>query len=122
MISHGEVTFSWDDDLLEIGAKGPFNESGLKICITSIQKSILNKSIKSWRRIEVWDDETLGSPVVVSLAKEASHWYKNQGCFAVAIVISNDLQSYILEHMIKSGSAIFHDVATAKSWLNEQKP
>ncbi len=120
MNMHGEVSFVWNGDLIEITSTGPFNEAGLNHSISTVKNSILNKNIKSWRRMEVWDDETLGSPECITLSKEKAKWFIAQGCYATAIVVSNSIQRNLLENAATSNIRFFDDAATAKKWLDEQ--
>jgi len=117
---HGGISFVWDRDLIEITSTGPFNEIGLIHCISMVKNSILNKNIKSWRRMEIWDDETLGSPECIALSKEKAKWFITHGCYATAIVVSNSVQRALLEKEATSNIRFFDDAATAKKWLNEQ--
>ena len=117
---HGEISFVWNGDLIEITSTGPFNETGLNHCISTVKNSILNKNIKSWRRMEIWDDETLGSPECITLSKEKAKWFIAHGCYATAIVVSNSVQRALLEKAATSKIRFFDDAATAKKWLDEQ--
>ena len=121
MNMHGEISFVWNGDLIEITSTGPFNEKGLSHCISTIKHSILNKNIKSWCRMEIWDDETLGSPECIALSKDKAQWCITHGCYATAIVVSNGFQRALLEKEAMSNIGIFDDAATAKKWLDEQR-
>ena len=120
MDAHGEIYLQWQDDLLTVNAKGPFNELGMQKTVATIRESILNKNLVSWRKIEIWDNETLGSPVVMSLAKKASQWYKDNGCIASAVVVSNCIQSQLIKDISNNTSMTFENEAAAVNWLNEQ--
>ncbi|GHE89096.1 hypothetical protein [Thalassotalea profundi] len=120
MIIHGDVSFIWNGDLIEITSTGPFNELGLSHSISKVKNSILDKNIKSWRRMEIWDDETLGSPECIVLSKEKAKWFIDHGCYASAIVVSNNLQKALLDKAASGNVHFFDDVATARKWLDEQ--
>lgn len=120
MNMHGEISFEWSGDLIEITSTGPFNKTGLNHCISIVQNSILNKNIKSWRRMEVWDNETLGSPECIALSKDKAKWFLTHGCYATAIVVSNSVQRALLEKAATSNIRFFDDIVTAKKWLDEQ--
>ena len=109
MNAHGEVSLEWDEDLLIIHTRGPFNEIGAQSSVLDIQSSIRNKNKTLWCKLEVWDDETLGSPSVVALIKEASTWYKDNGCFASAVVISNSIQSQLIQKITNTNAKTFYD-------------
>ena len=120
MVIHGDVSFLWNGDLIEITSTGPFNEFGLSHSISEIKSAILNKKIKSWRRMEIWDDETLGSPECVMLSIEKAKWFIAHGCYASAIVVSNSLQKALIEKVATGNVHFFDEVATARKWLDEQ--
>ncbi len=122
MDSHGKVSIEWIGDLFISSTNGPFNEAGVKDSIVIIKTSILNKNLKSWRRLEIWDEETLTSPEVFPLMKATTQWYKIHGCYASAVVIKNNLQRYMVENLIKSGTPIFTEIDIAIAWLDEQSP
>lgn len=117
---HGEVFFEWDGDLIKINSIGPFNVEGLSYSISMVKSSILSKNIKNWRRLEIWDDETLGSPECFVLAKDKAKWFIANGCYASAIVFSNSVQSSLLESAATGNIRFFEDESTAKKWLDEQ--
>jgi len=117
---HGEISFVWNGDLIEITSKGPFNELGLIHSISMVKNSVLNKNIKSWRRMEIWDNETLGSPECITLSKEKAKWFIEHGCYASAIVVSNSTQRALLEKAATREIRFFDDVAVARKWLDEQ--
>lgn len=120
MKAHGEISLLWKDNILIIQASGPFNEIGLQNCISRVQKSVLAKNLPVWRKIEIWDSETLGSPSVIAIAQRASQWYKMNGCYASAIVVSNSIQNYIVEKITANGSKTFYNQTEALLWLNTQ--
>jgi hypothetical protein len=120
MDMHGEVFFEWDGDLIKINSIGPFNVEGLSYSISMVKNSILSKNIKNWRRLEIWDDETLGSPECFVLAKDKAKWFIANGCYASAIVFSNSVQSSLLESAATGNIRFFEDESTAKKWLDEQ--
>lgn len=120
MDMHGDVSFEWKGDLIEINSVGPFNVEGLSYSISVVKNSILSKNLKNWRRLEIWDDETLGSPECFVLAKEKAKWFIANGCYASAIVISNSVQRSLLESAATSNVRLFESVAAAKKWLDKQ--
>jgi hypothetical protein len=85
-----------------------------------VKNSILSKNIKNWRRLEIWDDETLGSPECFDLAKEKAKWFIANGCYASAVVVSNSAQRSLLESVATGNLHFFEDEETAKKWLDEQ--
>lgn len=120
MDAHGEVALLWQDDLLTVTAKGPFNELGMQRTVATIREAVLSKDLDSWRKIEIWDNETLGSPKVISLAEKASQWYKENGCIASAVVVSNCIQSQIIKNISNNTSMTFQNEEAAVNWLNAQ--
>ncbi|WP_019027770.1 hypothetical protein [Colwellia piezophila] len=120
MNAHGDISLMWEGDLLKIKVFGPFNEIGLKDILSRIQESILNKNLKSWRKMEFWDEDTLGSPDVVSSAKAVAKWYKDNGCYASAIIVCNNIQHQIIDSVTSNNTKSFRDQEAAMNWLNLQ--
>jgi hypothetical protein len=118
---HGEVSLQWDNDLLIIKAYGPFNEIGVQHSLEKIQTSIEDRNLKSWRKLDFWDEDAFGSPVVMSMTKAAAHWYMANGCYASAIVICNCVQESIFKNTGQDGPQFFYDKEAAVQWLNEKK-
>lgn len=119
MNAHGDITLFWDGDLLVVKTFGPFNELGLKINISKIRESILNKGLKSWRKMEIWDEETLGTPDVVATGPAVAKWYKDNGCIASAIIVCNSLQEHLVDKITTNNTKSFRDKETALNWLNQ---
>ncbi len=117
---HGDISLRWNNDLLIIEAHGPFNEIGVQNCLSKIQKSIESKNLKIWRKLDLWDDDSFGSPAVMSFVKTAGQWYMDNGCYASAIVICNSVQESIFKNANQEGPQFFYDKETALKWLNEK--
>jgi hypothetical protein len=62
MKNHGHVSFSWDEDLFIVNVEGAFNKEGVTHYVPLIQEAIFNRATTKWKRLEIWDDEALGSP------------------------------------------------------------
>ena len=121
MKKHGTVDFYWLDNLLVIKTYGPFNEEGVDHAISEVKESVQNQEAKAWLRLEILDDETLGSPTVLARVKELHQWCEYNGCDNSAIVVSNNLQVYMVENMIESQINVFRDLDKAKTWLGVSK-
>lgn len=122
MYEHGQASLCWDNDLLKVEAKGPFNQAGFQQVIDEIKSSISTKGLTLFRRLEVWDEQTLGCPVVVDSAEKMSKWYKENGCYAVAVVVKNCLQSHIVSNISHTGALVFDNQDEALKWLSQQLP
>jgi hypothetical protein len=118
MNTHGHVSFSWDEDLFIVYVKGAFNEEGVAHYVPLIQEAILNRDNTKWRRLEIWDDEALGSPDTLEAAKLIYDWYDINGCFLSAFVICNNLQTEVINNIFKLNAEVFTDISKAKQWLN----
>lgn len=118
MNKHGELLYFWEGDLLTVNAKGPFNDEGILSSGVGIKKAILSQNIKNWRRLEILDEETLGSPSVLALVKDLFDWYLDNGCERVAVVVCNSVQQAVIEKMLQSSDPIFRNFSDAKKWLN----
>ncbi|WP_019028312.1 hypothetical protein [Colwellia piezophila] len=117
MNKHGEISFSWVNDVFTLEIKGPFNEEGLEYYIPLIQKSVSKRSVKDWKRVEVWDDEVLGSPTTAALTKSLWEWYDKNGCVLTAIVVSNSVQTQGIQILLKSQAKVFINIGKAQEWL-----
>ncbi|WP_281560788.1 hypothetical protein [Thalassomonas sp. RHCl1] len=120
MKRHGVVTLSWQANLLVFKAYGPFNEEGIEAVFYEAQQSVINRQLQRWNRLEILDDETLGSPAVLNRVKDLYAWFENNGCEHTAVVVSNSVQIYVTEELLQSKAKIFRDINTAKKWLAEQ--
>ncbi|WP_157673861.1 hypothetical protein [Cognaticolwellia beringensis] len=118
MNRHGKITFTWENDLFISKVEGPFNELGLAYYSSEIKKSVISKDFKQWRRIEVWDEESIASPETLNIGKELYDWCKNNGCVLEAIVLSTHLQKHIVKDIFKSKIEIFQNITEAKAWLS----
>jgi len=121
MNAHGDISLSWEGDLLIIEVFGPFNEIGLKNIIARIRESILTKGIDAWRKLEIWDEETLGSPDIVSMGEIVAKWYKDNGCYASAVVVCNSLQEQLVNNITSNNTKSFRNKNTAMKWLTLQQ-
>lgn len=117
MNKHGYVNFYWHEDILTLELEGPFNEEGLNYYFSLVKTSILNRSGKNWRRLEIWDEETLGSLETLGIGKDIDKWFEENGCLLAAVVVSNSLQKQVLENIIKSNMKIFRNEIEARKWL-----
>ena len=118
MQSHGELTLEWKDDVLMAYARGPFNDEGVEEVLDKIKNAILIKNSKSWSRLEVWDEDTLGSPAVMNSVKEYYRWCTEHGCMVTAVAVKNSLQRSYVESF--SGNiAVFSSKSEAIDWLTK---
>lgn len=119
MNEHGELRFYWQENTLRVSAKGPFNDEGMLSSSDNIKKAISKKNLLSWSRLEILDEETLGSPSVLGIVDELYTWYIDNGCNRIAIVVSNNLQQTIIEDVFYSDASIFRCEKEAIKWLAE---
>ncbi|KGJ91005.1 hypothetical protein [Colwellia psychrerythraea] len=117
MNKHGEISFSWVNDVFTLEVKRAFNEEALEYYIPLIQKSVSNRSVQDWKRLEVWDDEVLGSPTTAALTKLLWEWYDKNGCVLTGIVVSNSVQAQGIQNILKSKAKVFINIGKAQSWL-----
>ncbi len=118
MNRHGEISFTWNHDIFIAKVEGPFNAESIEYYTPLIQASISNRAVDKWKRLELWDNEALGCPKTLALAKAMYDWYQANGCILTAVVISNYLQSYIIKDVFRSNAEIFLDKEKAIEWLN----
>jgi hypothetical protein len=119
MNSHGRITKKWEGNIFIINSEGPFNDEGVIEVIDEIKKSVISKRVSNWLRIEIWDDNTLGSPSVMKRAEDYNIWCSENGCQATAIVVSNSVQRHIIERTFLGNIKIFNSRNKAISWLNK---
>jgi len=119
---HGRVEFCWQEDLFVVKTYGPFNEEGVDYCITELKNSVVAQDLKRWQRMEIFCEETLASPEAMKEVKESYHWHESHGCYAVAVVVKNNLQKQVVESMVNSPiTQVFFGIEDAKSWLIEKR-
>lgn len=122
MERHGEAKFYWEDDLLIVEPKGPFNLEGSQYQCDEMQTAILEKDLKCWRRLEILEPNTLGSPDVLAVVKGLYHWYDQHGCYAAAVVVKNGVQRYAIETVFQGKNvSIFNNEEEARAWLDAQQ-
>ena len=71
MKKHGDITLEWDGNVLISCPKGPFNPEGTIDTIQRYQQCVLDANLSCWFRLEIWDDETMGSPQAMEKVKDA---------------------------------------------------
>jgi hypothetical protein len=117
MNSHGNISFSWEEDLFALIVTGPFNEEGIEVSVPLLQESVLNSTYNKWKRLEMWDSEVLGSPETIKRCQFIWNWFNANGCTKTAIVISNSIQAQVLEEYSDSSTQTFFDKEKALEWL-----
>jgi len=120
MNKHGNITSSWDGDIFIVELKEAFNEDGLEFWFTQLKQIIESKKLTSWRRLEIWDEEVLGSPETIKIGKAIYDWYEEHGCEHTAVVVENGIQKQIIQHMLNSNAQVFRDKEKALNWLKSR--
>lgn len=121
--SHGQLRLRWDADVLYIDVMGPFNLEGVTAGFLQIQQSVGQCQRRAWGRIDVLDQETLGSPEVMKVIGASYKWCLQQGCVAIASVCSTSIQRQILEQTQQQTGmnlAGFATLPEAEQWCREQ--
>ena len=109
MNSHGKISFSWKENIFVLIVEGPFNEEGIERIVPLLKESVLNRTSKKWKRLEIWDAEVLGSPETIKRCQLIWDWFNVNGCLLTAIVISNNIQIQVLEKYSDSSTIIFSE-------------
>ncbi|WDE05950.1 hypothetical protein SG34_003195 [Thalassomonas viridans] len=119
---HGRVDSYWQDNVLVLHAYGPFNEEGIDQAIEQPKTLVNNRPVQAWNRLEIRDDETMGSPEVAAKAKAKAldAWFESNGCRHIAVVVRNNMQIYVVQELLQSHAKVFHDLNEAKKWLAEK--
>lgn len=119
---HGEAKAYWEDDLLIVKPKGAFNLEGGFRLLKDMQAVIQKTGLPRWRRLEILDPETMGSPDVLDVVNGLFRWYDAHGCYAVAAVVTNGVQRYAFETVFEGNNvSIFENEDDAREWLETQK-
>jgi hypothetical protein len=117
MNKHGELLLLWEGSNLIIEAKGPFNEEGALAGIVAMKKSVAIKNLATWQRLGVWDEEALGSPSTLKMAKDTHKWCFENGCERAASIVTSSIQQSVAEKIFGSESKIFRLESDARKWL-----
>jgi hypothetical protein len=117
---HGNMNLSWHKEILVAEIEGAFNEEGLEYWFPKVKQLIENRKIDTWYRLEIWDEEVLGSPETIEHAKAMYEWYEENGCLAIAVVVCNRIQEQIITAMFQSQAKIFRNKDEAIQWLENK--
>jgi len=117
MNTHGHVSFSWEEATFIVYVEEAFNEEGVAYYIPLIQEAILNRKSREWKRLEIWNNEVLGSPETLAAAKLLYDWYEDNGCYLTAVVTCNSLQTEIVKNIFKSKAEVFTEISKARKWI-----
>lgn len=117
MEGHGEIFYSWEDNIFILSSEGAFNTESIDYYTPLIQESVSNRKVSSWKRLEVWDAEVLASPETIEKCKLIWNWYEANGCVLTAIVLSNLLQTHVVHDIFHSHAKVFSDKDKALEWL-----
>ncbi len=121
MKAHGYADLSWYKNVLTMDIHGPFNDEGVMLSIKHMKKSVLNKNLKLWYRIEKLDTEAMGSPLTMEIVNEMYLWADNHGCRATAVVVSNLIQKKSIAGVLEGKNAnVFHHIDEAQEWISQQ--
>ena len=120
MHRHGNMKLSWYKQILIGEIEGAFNEESLEYWFPKVKHLIHNRKTDSWYRLEIWDDEVLGSPETIEYAKAMYEWYEENGCVATAVVVCNRIQEQIITAMLQSQAKLFRDKEEAIEWLESK--
>ncbi|MCL6416248.1 hypothetical protein MIB92_11345 [Aestuariirhabdus sp. Z084] len=119
MRSHGKLALEWQGELLIVRPQGPFNEEGVAKARRHLIQSIKNSQHNYWLRLEIWDEESLGSPRVMAQVNELFQWCQDHGCQSTAVVVCNRIQAGIIESQFIDDIAVFDDTEHALDWLEK---
>ena len=119
MNSHGYLKFIWKSNILNIEAFGPFNEEGVIDASQEYLKQVESIGSSNYSIIEVWDEDSLGSPLVME--KIANMWsiFIESNCTSIAIVISNSVQRSLCEKLLPINGRVFTKIDDAEIWTHE---
>lgn len=102
---HGKVDIEWIDNVLIVRCHGPYNAEGIGLYIDRAKAAVAKRQLDQWYRIDILDDETLGSPEVIKLIGEFYIWSMQNKCLASVIVCSNVIQEQLVQAFIDKTGA-----------------
>lgn len=119
MTGHGDIKFSWYEDILIIEPKGPFNLEGQKRANKILIESITKRNLTKWRRFEIWNNNTMGSPEVLDLVSDLYDWFDANGCQLTVVVNGNCIQKHLITTFFNDHEInMFSNLNEAKSWMD----
>ena len=121
MESHGHVKLEWRDDLLIVTPKGPFNEEGSILAMKKYRDFVALKKYSHWYRLELWDEDSMGTVEVIDGVRKFYLWSKEQGCMATAVVVANELQAALVRKTMPDPVSICREEYEAIMWLEKQR-
>jgi hypothetical protein len=119
MNSHGYLEFTWKSNILYVEAFGPFNEEGAIDASQEYLEKTKNNGSSNYSIIEIWDENSLGSPIVME--KIANMWrtVTENNCTSIAIVVSNSVQRSLCEKLLPVIGRVFTKMDDAEIWTLE---
>ncbi|XQW83725.1 hypothetical protein ACOYR1_11290 [Thalassotalea piscium] len=105
MEPHGKIALQWNKNLLVVKTYGAFNIEGVKLAFEQIQQSVKASGFTSWYRVDILDNETLGSKEVMEFIGNSYVWSCNEAqCHSVAVCCANLLQQEMMKKFIERTS------------------
>lgn len=98
---HGHIDYTRQENVLIIKTSGPFNLEGIKQCAAEIVTTVEEKAFSSWYRVDILDQEALGSPDVMRVIGK-SHLWSNRlpSCKKSAICCASHMQLTMMKRFI----------------------
>ncbi|MCW8930858.1 MAG: hypothetical protein OQL19_11535 [Gammaproteobacteria bacterium] len=118
---HGKVICSWIDDILFVEAIGPFNNEGVINAAKLYLNTIQNRKFSKFFVVEIWDEESLGSPSSYKDVSKMWNALNDNGCIAFALVVSSNIQQLIARQIIPDIGEIFFNKEEAVKWISQKK-
>ncbi|NMP32003.1 hypothetical protein HII17_10530 [Thalassotalea sp. M1531] len=115
---HGELTFEWLNNVLYVRTFGPFNEEGIVKAANAYSNCLSQHAKAHYAIIEIWDNDSLGSPEVMAMVADFWTNHLQDNCTAIAIVVSNSLQLALCQKLLPPSGSSFGNVADAELWVN----
>lgn len=117
MNAHGYLNFTWCDDILTVEAFGPFNNEGAVKAAQDYINAVAHKSTEKFVVLEVLDENSLGAPETMKEVVKLWYYLAEQGCVALALVFSNNIQHSLAEKGLPNFGKTFSNLEQAKAWL-----
>lgn len=120
MDPHGYLDLKWSNNVLYVQAFGPFNDEGAKAAADAYIDLIMNKQHPTFSVIEILNKDSIGTPDTMTEVAKIWSFIGEQGCNALALVYSNEVQRHLAQQFLPPFGKLFSNVEDAETWVSDQ--
>ncbi len=120
MDSHGRLDLKWSDDVLYVEGFGPFNDEGAKEAAQAYIDLIMNKECSTFSVIEILNETSIGTPATMNEVAKIWQFIADNGCVALALVYSNEIQRSLAEPFLPEFGRLFNKLEDAEQWIRSR--